>query len=424
MDLHPLRDQVLGEVHARPFLPIPTPTRLLHYAFMTDAAAAAADRRALGALCASQGKPGPSAEAKHCTLRLPEGWLRWEQHSEYTAYTWELAGGGDGVPFMPPPTGLGAPADRPAPPGPLLAAVDLHLVPAAWVADPAALFDPASLALSLVDDGAALVATDFRVGANGFVRILVADRSLTPAQAGALTQRLLEIETYRLLALLGLPMAQRLAPSVKAIEDGLTRIAQATTETDGIAADAELLHELTALAARAEADAAASSYRFGASRAYDGIVQQRLAAIGERSQSGHPTIAAFLSRRLAPAMRTCATVEERQANLSRKLTRAANLLRTRVDVGIEQQNRDLLTAMNQRAHMQLRLQQTVEGLSVAAISYYVIGLIGHVLEGLHDGGLGLDPALWSALAVPVVVLLVWRVVHRIRRRHGAGLVSD
>ena len=150
-------------------------------------------------------------------------------------------------------------------------------------------------------------------------------------------------------------------------------------------------------------------------------MQQRLVAIREEAVEGWPTIAAFLTRRMAPAMRTCTMLEERQAKLSEKLSRAANLLRTRVDVEIERQNRDLLSAMNDRARMQLRLQQTVEGLSVAAISYYVVGLAGYVFKGAKDAGiLPVDPGMATAVTVPLAILGVALVVRRIRKRGGEG----
>jgi uncharacterized membrane-anchored protein len=119
-------------------------------------------------------------------------------------------------------------------------------------------------------------------------------------------------------------------------------------------------------------------------------------------------------------MRTCVTTEERQSNLSEKLARAANLLRTRVDVELERQNRDLLRSMNERTRLQLRLQATVEGLSVAAISYYVVGLFGYLIKGAHEKGAPVDVSLATALFVPVAVLAIWWVVRRVRRRDIAG----
>jgi uncharacterized membrane-anchored protein len=257
------------------------------------------------------------------------------------------------------------------------------------------------------------------------VRILVIDRKLGPERAGALVQRLIEIETYRTLALLGLPEAQRLAPSIARIEHGLREVTEEMRSTEKLIDNQRLLDELTALAAELEAGAAASLFRFGASRAYDEIVQLRLETVGERRLEGFPTWTSFLARRMAPAMRTCITTEERQANLSQKLARAANLLRTRVDVELERQNRDLLKSMNARTRLQIRLQTTVEGLSVAAISYYVVGLFGHILDGIVEAsGRDIDTDIATALSVPVAVLVIWWIVRSIRRKHISGDRAD
>ena len=177
-----------------------------------------------------------------------------------------------------------------------------------------------------------------------------------------------------------------------------------------------LLSELTGLAAELEAGVAANLYRFGASRAYYEIVEERLAALSEVAVSGYSTWADFLQRRIAPAMRECQSVKERQAKLSDKLTRAIALLRSWIDVELERQNRDLLASMNNRAKLQLRLQQTVEGLSVAAISYYVVSLLGYLLKGIplvHD-----SVAQVMAVLVPAVMLTIWWIVRRIRHAHS------
>jgi len=113
-------------------------------------------------------------------------------------------------------------------------------------------------------------------------------------------------------------------------------------------------------------------------------------------------------------MRTCRSVEERQANLSRKLARATQLLRTWVDVEVEKQNRDLLASMNKRARQQLRLQQTVEGLSVAAVSYYVVGLVAYLVRSYPMLPPWLPPEALIGLSVPFVVLGMWLFVRRIR----------
>ncbi|MBL8589370.1 MAG: DUF3422 domain-containing protein [Methylobacteriaceae bacterium] len=413
---HPHRRALLDELHARPFQAMSTPTRLMRFGFLTDARQAETARLDFAALCAAHGAVAPRPGAKHHVARLGEIDLAFEQHGEFTTYTFILRGEG-AAPFEP---DSGARARRlPAlgKPGAHLVSIDLCLA-AVEATDFERWFDPTSLAAADVKNGAATMATDFRPTADGFIRILVADRALSVNAAGALCQRLLEIETYRMLAMLGLPEAQRLTPRTARMEEELTRVAQETTKSGGLADDSGLLRRLTLLAAELEADTSASAYRFGASRAYDEIIRQRLQAIGEEPRAQYPTFGSFRARRGAPAMRTILTIERRQHALSEKVTRATQLLRSRIDVAIEEQNGQLLAAMNDRARMQLRLQQTVEGLSVAAISYYVVGLAGYVFKAMKDAGAPIDPNIAMGAAVPLSILGVWWVVRRIRRSHS------
>ena len=411
---HPLRAAVLGEVHARPFHPVGTPLRILHFGFSTTAVQAAQAHKALVDYCNGRGVEPPHEGVKHFRVSLGGAVLRWESHAEFTTYTWEFPAQGR-APFDPPSASLATAMAGLPQPGPHLVSVDLHLISGSETVALESIFDSASLTSATVDGGGAIVATDFRADPAGFVRILLRDCGLTPSRAGALVQRLLEIETYRLLALLGLPEAQKLLPRVQSIETRVSEVASQMTQSSGLEVDHKLLDVLTSLLADLEAQSASWMFRIGATRAYETLVQQRLVAIGEEAHDGWPTIGAFLSRRMAPAMRTVEMLETRQSELARKLVRAANLLRTRVDVEIEQQNRDLLRSMNERTRMQLRLQQTVEGLSVAAITYYTVGLAAYVIKGLKDGGLlSVDPSLATAAVVPLALLAVALVLRRIR----------
>jgi len=423
LEPHRLRAAVIGEVHARPFTPIEIPHRVLHFAFDTAGERGEADRAALVDFCIRRGLVAPKPGDKHHRLPFSGSVLRWEQHSEFTTYTWELASerlDPGTAPFHPAASALAAPMGLVPQPGPLLVALDLHLL--ANGNDklaPERVFERSSLAMAEVADGTALMASDFQCDPTGFIRILVLDRGLDPERAGAVVQRVLELETYRTLALLGLPEAQRLAPSINRIERRLGEVTEQMRSTEGLTANHKLLDELTALAAELEAGAAASLFRFGASRAYNEIVQLRLQTLGERPVKGFPTWSSFLARRMAPAMRTCVTLEERQANLSTKLARTANLLRTRVDVELEQQNRNLLQSMNERTRLQLRLQATVEGLSVVAISYYVVGLFGYMAKAVSEAGVPINPSYATAAFVPFAVGIIWWIVRKIRKRHIA-----
>ena len=421
--LHPKRDAVLSEVHARPYTRLTAPLCVLHFAFLNRDDEATADQRRFADFCRARGLPAPDESAKHHQVSIGSVLLRWEQHSEFATFTWiwndsrrarhkaahQFGEISDELSTM-----VGSLSQH----GQLLVALKLEVEQTSAGAERAEqLFDRASLAMVPVKSGPAIVASDFRKDEQGFVRILIANDGLTPGRLGALVQRVLEIETYRTLALLGLPAALELAPMVDRIGKRLVEVLQEMQDAQGLKRNSDLLGELTALAAALERDAASSLFRFGASRAYYEIVQGRLSVIEGGEIEGFPTWSSFLARRMAPAMRTCTSMEGRQANLSIKLARAADLLRTRVDVELERQNRDLLRSMNERTKLQLRMQSTVEGLSVAAIGYYVVSLFGYIAKGAHDSGLHVEPSLATAAFVPVAVGAIWIVIRNIRLRH-------
>ncbi|MBB5044986.1 DUF3422 family protein [Shinella fusca] len=407
------RAQALGEIHARPYALVPSPRVIFQLAFLTEGGSAV-DHAVMAELSRSRGISPPGRDSSHHVLSWGQGTLRWERHTEFSTYFWDAP--------VPEKFGAEVPVhpfgDSFSPPGTLISGIRLEIRPDTMETREAiATFDPTSLCYSEIKNGQAIIVTDFRQNGDGLTPILVIDRGMTEAGRGALVQRLLDIETYRTLAMMGLPLAQSLSPDIRRIEDGLTGITNAMKQHARDKAD-ELLTEITRLAAELEANAALSLYRFGASRAYYGIVQERIRTLAETAVPGYETLGFFLERRLAPAMRTCQSVEERQANLSRKLARATALLRSWIDVELEQLNTTLLNSMDRRAKLQLRLQQTVEGLSVAAISYYVIGLFGYVAKALHEFGLAIKPETLTGIAVPFVIAGMWLMVRAIRNRHA------
>ena len=415
---HELRSVALGEIHARPFTLTEAPRIFLHYAFLSGSRDVDAERAWLVSLCEARGKPGPSESSRFHLVSFANGLLRWERHSEFSTFTFDAPLDPSTAPFAGPVT------DHPfgeafQAPGPMIVAVRLELRAGDPETEQAGhrTFDAASLCVSRVEDGAGRIVTDFKQDGDGRTRILALDDGMSAQAAGAVVQRLLEIETYRTLALLGLPEAHALSPQIAEIEEQLTDISGKIPESHTISGNKDLLHILSSLAARVEALAAKTAFRFGATRAYHSIVVQRMGVIDEGAAPGAMTWTAFLTRRLNPAMRTCQASQDRLEELSRRLSRAADLLRTRVDVELEQQNRDLLQSMNRRARLQLRLQQTVEGLSVAAVSYYVVGLIGYAVKGAGAAGLPVNDKIATALSVPIVCLAIWWIVRRIRRSH-------
>lgn len=173
---------------------------------------------------------------------------------------------------------------------------------------------------------------------------------------------------------------------------------------------------MTKLAAQVESALAFSQFRFGASRAYYELVVTRIAELRERRLPGIQTIDEFMKRRLAPAVATSATVSQRLRDLSERIAQTSSLLSTRVDITREKQNQALLASMERRARLQLRLQQTVEGLSIAAITYYIVGLAAYAFKGIQGMGVPIQPDVATGIAIPVVVLTVALVVRRVRKK--------
>ncbi len=413
---HAQRLVLNDEVHARPYAQVEAPEQISFLALLAADGGADADAT-LARLFERMDRPLPPPDAPHVAADFGTFRLKWERHTEFTSYTF-FQRGEFGVPFA--ASALDAvPADWLATlPGATIVAAQVAVtkapeqLPTVW--EIARSFADNPIVGSAIATGAACVFADFRVHADRMSRFLLLDRGLGRYRAGRAVQRLLEIETYRMMALLALPVARRVGGEITAAERDLTaltaRMADAGTEDEP-----QLLNELTRLAAAVESSVSASNYRFGAARAYYELTRNRIRELREERIPGLQTIDEFMERRLAPAMNTCESVAKRQDELSARIARSSDLLRTRVDIEREQQNLQVLAQMNRRARLQLRLQQTVEGLSVAAITYYVVGLVGYIAKAAQSLGLHVDHDLAVGVSIPVVAVLVALGVRHIRK---------
>jgi len=424
---HGDRRDLNDEVHARPPLRITEPALVSHFAYQTGEQGAARDFDHLSSLCRQFAQPAPPAGARQWLIEAPDRLIRWERHTEFTTLTHVVPDRAPDKnwPDLPPElTTL-----METLPAPCLVAVNLRIEAATATGDSpsaerlAAVFSAGDLVGSTVGGDDAEAWTDFRIGADGFGRILIRNRKLTAGRLGRMVQRLLEIETYRMMTLLGLATARSTGPELGRMERQLaeivsrTAVAGANTEgTDDN--DHKLLDELTRLAAESVALASRSRYRFRATAAYADLVEDRLSELREGRLEGYQRIGVFLERRFRPAVKTCAAALRRQDELAQGIAQASNMLRTRVDVKLEEQNGDLLRAMESRSRAQLRIQQAVEGLSVFAISYYLLALLKIVVDGLFPEGP--EHRLIGVIAVPVILASVWLSVKRLRKAFHGG----
>ncbi len=411
-----MRMSLAEEVHARPPEPLDTPARVAYVALLVEAEDRSREQAHLASLCGLFSVQAPPAGATHFHADLGAMRIKWERHGEFSGFTVSAPGLG-AQPFSAPASSLLPAGWLAGWPGTTMVAAHAELVAGTLDAP-----DAAQLARSFgshivvgaeIGEGAGMAFTDFRVHPDGYSRFVLCNRGFTPRQAGRMLQRLFEIEAYRMMALLAFPIARELSPRMVAIERALAVL------TDRIAAgagdDETLLQELTRLAAEIESSLAASQFRFGACRAYHELVTTRIAELRERRLPGIQTIDEFMARRLTPAVATCATVSQRMHDLSERIAQGSALLSTRVDIARARQNQALLASMDRRAKLQLRLQQTVEGLSIAAIVYYVVGLVGYGAKAGKSAGLKVEPDLLVGLSIPVVAVLVMWALRRARR---------
>ena len=418
MQDHVQRLALHNEVHARPPEPVSVPLVIAHVVMSIDRDGRQASRQHLSQLLRNHHLAIPEDSTTHLRADFGSWRLRWELHTEFVTWTF-MRDGDPGSPTTDPESALQAvpQAWLSELPGACLARIHVWVMTnsdasAEWVSR--CLHDE-TLVASRVADGQASVHTDFQLHPDGFSRIVLCSDTLPPRQLGRLIQQLLEIESYRMAALLVLPAAREAGAVLADAERELAELAQAIRSAKR-EEEAGLLDRLTRLAGQVEGQYAATHSRFSASRAYFELVDQRIRDIRESRLNGMQTIAEFMERRLSPARSTCDWTARRQTALSERVSRMSNLLRTRVEIEQQQSSQELLATMNRRQGLQLQLQSTVEGLSVAAITYYIVGLVHHVVEGLNQHGWPWGVEITTAASVPLVALLVWMFIRHLHEK--------
>jgi uncharacterized membrane-anchored protein len=400
--LHPLRRELHDELHARPSLYFDGDTDVWHVAIIGPSGAPALPERLTALDEASTTREGNQGIA-----RYEGGRLKWERHTEFLTLT-----------FVEP-----AAADSAKPPQAFLdlcGAVGGEIICAAHVmvrdeTDGRVFKRPgADFVASRVGGGDAEVHSNFQLDNNGFVEIEFFNANLNAYRTGRMVRRLLEIETYRMMALLAMPLARETDARLAEFDKRLGHLLVHMQST--IKVDKALLSEVTKLSSEVLNFSATARHRFGATKAYADIVASRLIEIREGRVEQRQRIGTFVDRRFQPAIRSFRAVEQRLDQLAERVSLAGDLLRTTVQVQLEDQNASLLASMEERTRIQVHIQQAVEGFSVIAITYYFVGLVKTILESLAEWGLDPHVAKMAVLAaIPLVFFAVWQTVKHVRR---------
>ena len=407
---HPLRVTLSELMHLRALPLERAPVRLRQWVFLVEPRERAAEA-AFVALFA----PGQDPAAGRALVADEGGGWLWERHQEFSTWTWFAYGPlGRDLGFAP-PMGEGF-FWLDGAPGQVFRGVEISVsAPGGGPPSETVLgrhIDLARCVSCEVFDGAARIWSDFRLREGGTGRIYVHNNTLANDEVSRLTQTLLEVGNYRKLALIGFPPARELLGWLDGAEARLAAV------TSGLAAGEDsqvVLDRLLALSAEVELRAAKSRFRRGATESYHRLTLDRLEALRERRVAGHSTMSEFVARRLLPAMRTRQAADRRLDDLSLRVARCGDLLRTKLGLAQDRQNQETLCGMHASLRLQTKLQSLVDGLSIFAVGYYVLGLLGYLLKPWLHGWPGGGERVLSIL-VPLVLIAIAASLHRRKKR--------
>ncbi|MDT8446069.1 MAG: DUF3422 domain-containing protein [bacterium] len=403
------------EVYARPFPVLSAPVVVTQLTLLQDRLTKDIEWDHLVQLCRAMGVPEPPDQRSYHG-NFGEFHLHWQRHLEFSTYQLVLPHDGSGsdrtaLEFLP----EGWLRDLP---GEMVGAV--HVMVEDYEAEATT---PGRLAERLgtvapmgaqVRERQALAWSNFVPDEQGFTRYLIQTKKLSPAQTGRLTQRILELETYRLLALLALPVIKQMSETLDGMEYSMLLVSDHIQRIFTAEDQKSLLAKLSAEAARLEV-LRSHDYRFSAAHAYFELTEERLEELKQEKLAGILTFSEFLNRRMVPARRTLRHTQRRINDLIQRIGHARELLQTNISLTIEEQNQELLLSMEKRSHLQLRLQEAVEGLSIAAISYYMVSLVKYLFSAFKSMGIPINKDLATGIAVPLVIFTVWFAIHKIKK---------
>ncbi|MEM1111279.1 MAG: DUF3422 domain-containing protein [Pseudomonadota bacterium] len=415
------RIKLSSEWHARPNISLPHPFRCTHIVGLRDSGSDAEAWEAISEFCELHGQSGPAAGSRYHVVETGSCLLKWECHTEATSHTLLVPGSAQ-PPFSETALDFLDEAKREDLLANMFVGVHVEVLPAPSNDDPSgyemacALLGARPVYGGEMSDKNAVVWSAFRLDAAGFIRLVIIDRGISGHRLSRLLQRLLDMETYRMLAIRALPAARSVMSTVQELEPQIGALMKEMAERGTIESREHALDGITEIASRIEEIATSHSSSFSAARAYSRMVERRIEEVGETVVDGQQRYTNFLLRALSPAMRTCEAAERRVSELAERVARSANLLSTMVNLQQSRSSQGVLKSMADSSQRQLLLQQAVEGFSIFAISYYAVGLLKYFLDSLYASGLGVDSKLLVGWSAPLVFGLVFISVRMVRRR--------
>lgn len=399
--MHQQRQTLHNELHARPSLYFDEPAHVFHLAFLGG------DLECNALLKSCCPAPFDPNAAQGITL-FDGNPLKWERHTEFFTLTLVVTSSSNDLTWTSLPESL---ANRVKPHLQQLINSVQIVVRAETTIDLASygFKDPCG---SCVGGGDAVVWSDFRLNEDGANRFLFVNSRLNAYRQGRMIRRLLEIETYRMMASLSLTTAKTLSAQLDVFDKTLVTLSERNADSDSANAKI-LLVDIANLSAQVVSSTAKTRHRFSATQAYAQLVFERLGELRESHVGDCQRLGVFIERRFKPTVRFCAATEQRLEHLAKSVANLGDLLQARVQVEMEEQNSEILKNLNSRADTQIKIQRAVEGLSIIAITYYLLSLLKLVYSGLHLLGANVSPResmlAMTPLAIAILLLILFRI---------------
>ncbi|HDS1737769.1 MULTISPECIES: DUF3422 domain-containing protein [Pseudomonas] len=401
--MHPQRTALHNELHARPSLYFDGPAHVFHLALLGgNAACTALLQRCCAQAC--------DLEAAQGITNLDGHPFKWERHTEFFTLTLVVPCAATATDWQALPAVL---ADAIAPQSAEVINAVQVLVRDEQDLDLSrhGFKDPCG---SCVGGGDAVVWSDFRLTEDGTNRFLFINRRLNAYRQGRMIRRLLEIETYRMMASLALTTAKALGQELDVFDKTLVSLSERSASVAGHDSKA-LLEAIAHLSRQVVSRTVKTRHRFGASQAYAQLVFERLGELRESHVGDCQRLGVFIERRFKPTVRYCSATEQRLEQLAKNVANLGDLLQARVQVEMEEQNAQILGSLNARADAQVKIQRAVEGLSIIAITYYLLNLFKLLYGGLNVLGAGLAARDALLAMTPAVMLVLLVILLRIRQ---------
>jgi uncharacterized membrane-anchored protein len=394
-----------NELHARPSLYFDEPAHVFHLAFLGGESECNA---LLKTFCPTP----PDQDAAQGITSLDSHPLKWERHAEFFTLTLVITSSSNNLSWASLPLAL-AEKVKPHLHRMINSVQILVRAEESWTGDISryGFKDPCG---SCIGGSDAIVWSDFRLCAEGTNRFLFINKRLNAYRQGRMIRRLLEIETYRMMASLSLPTAKELGAQLAEFDKTLVSLSERNAGLDAGNAKS-LLADIVSLSAQVVSSTARTRHRFGATQAYAQLVFERLGELRESHVGGCQRLGIFIERRFRPTVRYCAVTEQRLEQLAKSVANLGDLLQARVQVEMEEQNSEILKSLNARADAQIKIQRAVEGLSIIAITYYLLNLLKLFYSGLHLLGLEISAREAMLAMAPIATgVLLW-ILTRIKK---------